>query len=83
MPVVLAAGLPEITGSFTSYPMDISNQTGAFAKSVNGAGKAWQESGSQQGRDTVVFNASDSDATYGNSDTVQPPAIQLIPQIKY
>lgn len=30
-----------------------------------------------------VFKASDGSPVYGNSDTVQPPALQLIPQIKY
>ena len=30
-----------------------------------------------------LFNASKSNPIYGNSSTVQPPAIQLIPQIKY
>ena len=32
---------------------------------------------------TVTFDARRSNLIYGNSDTVQPPAIQLIPQIKY
>ena len=31
----------------------------------------------------VNFNASDSNAIFGNSDTVQSPAISLIPQIKF
>ena len=31
----------------------------------------------------VDFNASQSSAIYGASDTVQPPAIFLIPQVKY
>lgn len=29
------------------------------------------------------FNASKSSAIYGKSETVQPPSIQLLPQIKY
>jgi hypothetical protein len=29
------------------------------------------------------FNASKSSPIYGNSNTVQPPAMTLIPQIKY
>lgn len=32
---------------------------------------------------TYGFDASKSNPIYGNSSTVQPPAIQLIPQIKY
>ena len=30
-----------------------------------------------------TFNAARSNPIYGASDTVQPPAIQLIPQIRY
>lgn len=40
----------------------------------NAAGSEWYK---------VNFNASDSEPIYGNSDTVQPPAICLIPQIKF
>ena len=32
---------------------------------------------------SINFNAAQCNPIYGNSDTVQPPAIQLIPQIKY
>lgn len=32
---------------------------------------------------SIVFDASQSNSIYGNSTTVQPPAIQLIPQIRY
>ena len=31
----------------------------------------------------IVLNASNSNAIYGNSATVQPPAITLIPQLKF
>lgn len=31
----------------------------------------------------IVLNASNSNAIYGNSATVQPPAITLLPQIRY
>lgn len=31
----------------------------------------------------IVFNATDANAIYGSSDTVQPPAISLIPQLRY
>lgn len=33
--------------------------------------------------ETTTFDASKSNAIYGSSDTVQPPALALIPQIKY
>ena len=32
---------------------------------------------------SINFNAAQCNPIYGNSDTVQPPAIQLIPQIKF
>ncbi len=31
----------------------------------------------------VILNASNISSVYGRSDTVQPPAIVLIPQIRY
>ena len=40
-----------------------------------------REGGYQNAR--VHFDASRSNAVYGASDTVQPPAIMLLPQIKY
>lgn len=40
-------------------------------------------SGTGWGGATWEFDASKSNPIYGNSSTVQPPAIQLIPQIKY
>lgn len=40
----------------------------------NASGSEWYK---------VNFNASDSNEIYSNSDTVQPPAIVLIPQIKF
>lgn len=32
---------------------------------------------------TVTFNATNSNNLYGASNTVQPPALSLVPQIKY
>lgn len=32
---------------------------------------------------TIGLDASKSNSVYGNADTVQPPALVLIPQIKY
>lgn len=34
-------------------------------------------------RDHLVFNASDDNPIYGASTTVQPPAVTLVPQIRY
>ena len=38
--------------------------------------------GNQLANDTFYFDANDSNTVYGAANTVQPPAISLIPQIK-
>ena len=71
------AGLPNITGTM---PFDFENVTGAFViekQPVNG-------SSAGSGRDWLLhLDASKSNPIYGRSDTVQPPAISLMPQIRY
>ena len=61
-------------------PFDFENVTGAFViekQMVNG-------SGANSGRDMLLhLDASKSNPIYGRSDTVQPPAISLMPQIRY
>lgn len=61
-------------------PFDFENVTGAFViekQTVNG-------SGAGSGRDMLLhLDASKSNPIYGRSDTVQPPAISLMPQIRY
>ena len=74
------AGLPNING-FSRLRASILNDTeNDGALSVNmGAGStsnAATSSGSSKAGDNLVFNASSSNAIYGNSDTVQPEAIQ-------
>lgn len=78
------AGLPNIIGD--AGWMIISNDyysTGAFSSvshlgtttgSPGGSGNRWV---------SLLFDASLSNSIYGASETVQPPAIVLIPQIKY
>lgn len=82
---VIAAGLPEITGKI--YPIFsteniVTGCSGAFTGTIvydttnaGGSNKmSWVNAN---------FDASKSNAIYGASDTVQPPAISLIPQIKF
>ena len=77
---VLAAGLPNITGkSEGGYRVD---------EYSDGAFYYVRESNSSLGGDTQPiqifgFDASRSNAIYGSSDTVQPPALSLIPQLKF
>lgn len=80
----LEAGLPNIEGS-KSLMAPISSKAGCFSdsyqtypdKQASGAtSEYWREV-------SLVFNAARSNSIYGASSTVQPPAITLIPQIKY
>lgn len=77
------AGLPNITGSIHTAYRNISSgePTGAVARGNT-------ENGSNMGSSgefwvTYTIDASRSNPIYGASDTVQPPAISLIAQIKY
>lgn len=76
-----SAGLPNITGSFKMTRVNAKDiSTGAFSH-------IWNETNSNYNTGekgiTVSFNASKSNAIYGNSDTVQPPALTMLPIIKY
>lgn len=81
----VAAGLPNITGqsfSFHNYAFD--KRKGAFIKSTQDGGRATANNGGSTYYHVFVhFDASDSNPIYGASSTVQPPAIKLIPIIRY
>lgn len=68
---VIAAGLPDHNHSFVLYHDTADG--GGYDKICNYNRQVTYK----------TQNASLSNSIYGNSDTVQPPAIQLIPQIKY
>jgi len=84
---VLAAGLPNITGALNRMRnhaecgSSTQTATGAFAQesciSGSAAGGEWQS------HRNYSFNASRSNAIYGKSSTVQPPALALNCFIKY
>lgn len=79
----ISAGLPNITGRFTpGMSADTaSSPQGAFSWSSTQISANSNISG---GNWTLVnFNASNSNPIYGNSITVQPNSVKLIPQIKY
>lgn len=80
---VLAAGLPEAAGTFAFYGASgAKNITGAFA--VESSFSSYSHSNTSGNTSNVVsFSANRSNQIYGNSTTVQPPALQLIPQIKF
>ena len=76
---VKEAGLPNITGKFSSatnfYRDKTVNGTGAFSGSLGG--KADGDSNGNGGvmATYISMDASASNPIYGNSDTVQPPAV--------
>lgn len=89
----LAAGLPDITGVICygiSMPNGEAANSGAFYtnpamvppfEAVNTGTVAW--SSGKWGRVQIQYEASRSNSIYGNSTTVQPPALTMIYCIKY
>jgi len=77
-----AAGLPNITGTInglktilgTDGNSNAATATGAFSKSATNNGGMYS-SNTGPANDNFSFNAHNSNAIYGNSNTVQPPAL--------
>ena len=80
MPQTFSAGLPNITGRIQTKAQLLNNE-GAFTIPVQNNTNE-NASGNNYG-DMLGFDASLSSAIYGASDTVQPPSIALIPQIRF
>lgn len=87
---VKAAGLPNITGDFTIRGLGTGGTSVLYPHGLissietstwTGAGMT-QTSSTTEGK-IVNFNASNSNAIYGNSTTVQPPALTMRYIIKY
>ena len=83
------AGLPNITGGLKNIPQGhsvfdaILVQSGALSTKT---AKKYGVTGSQSysdWSDSIDFDASHSNPIYGASETVQPPALTMIAQIKY
>lgn len=77
------AGLPNITGTFTGGTNYLQTlQSGAFV--WNGSTQNVDPGdGRSHGNAQYDFNASRSSGIYGNSSTVQPASLVLLPLIKY
>ena len=73
------AGLPNITGYIDMDVGGAQNTEGAFYKGTSFNGLY---GGNVTTISDVVFDASRSNAIYGNSDTVQPPALTMVYIIK-
>lgn len=90
---VKSAGLPNITGVFGDIMANggydshfsINYGTGVFSKfdPHNGWRDGHTPNYNTNGFWNMSFDASRSSSIYGNSDTVQPPAITLLPCIRY
>lgn len=86
MPAVKSPGLPNITGSF--YIQEFTNDNGPaitegalYSELRTGVIDCANGTGNQVW--ALMLDASRSNSIYGNSDTVQSPALVFIPQIKY
>ena len=89
MLAILAAGLPNINGEILAMLNTVNNETvpdGSGALKLTRKDRQNSNISLGSGNDMaciVTFNASQSNNIYGSSTTVQPPALQLIPQIKF
>ena len=80
----IGAGLPNITGKFERICTWTEDSIGTGAIGSEHVNKVNTVGGAAQlYMNRLTLDASRSDAIYGASDTVQPPALALIPQIKY
>lgn len=80
---VKAAGLPNIKGTISSFKAAAVVKTGAFSASTS---QSEAYIGTSQWSGYLIspsFDASKSNAIYGKSSTVQPPALQTLIIIKY
>ncbi len=77
----IGAGLPNIEGYYPNNAMLGGAGTGVFTGSGSPATGQFGKDGG--GRfSPLIFNAANSNPIYGSSDTVQPPALTLLPCIK-
>ena len=90
---VIQAGLPNITGNLSQMAAAYSLISNSYTYNllIDGAfeitgGKTKGYYSDTEYEDLITrfsFNANRSSSIYGASDTVQPPALVLLPQIKY
>ena len=78
---VKAAGLPNITGALGAWGIDKNQASGAFE--ITYINTNWGGQSGRSGANMTYFAASKSNSIYGNSDTVQPPAVTMRYYIKY
>ena len=84
----ISAGVPNVTGMFKNgynyYTISVGESMGALYATTKTSAMLNSGSGSRSDSlNTLDFDASRSNSIYGASSTVQPPAISLIPVIRY
>lgn len=83
--MIKAPGLPNIQGSFKEAAHRIyldGEYTGAL-QAMGYSRSTQQGSNNGSGEGGFIFDASLSNKIYGNSDTVQPPTINAIIQVRF
>ena len=80
---IIEAGAPDIQGTFTSLSNGKSSVSGAFTSTQFVSNHSFDDYYNvQKIQEKIFFDANGSSAIYGASNTIQPPAISLISQIK-
>lgn len=77
------AGLPNITGSFGAMTYTNGQPIGVFKSNDENTNQVQEGGGNNKRFVRFSFDATRSSSIYGNSNTVQPPAIKMQYIIKY
>ena len=82
--MVLASALPNIKGYQHSSRWNIDDTSDADSALYKTTGSAGFYAATEKSSNNILkFDASRSNPIYGRSDKVQPPALQLISQLRY
>ena len=81
----MAAGLPNIEGMADGFKRQRNgtHATGALSNTVNYVDQNYQSTTSAIETGRILFDASLFNSIYGASETVQPPAINVLPVLRY
>ncbi len=74
--LTVSAGLPNITGTVQTQGYAGNEISGALSSATAAWQQAYATGADARSTQRVIFDASESNPIYGNSDTVQPEAIQ-------
>ena len=80
---VFEAGLPNITGTHTAYSWQDGSGSSCFSSRIVTPNTVSNGNSGDYNFDWYEFNASRANSIYGNSTTVQPPALTCLICIKY